>query len=55
MSRTTDELLTALDNLAESWKTLGHPTQHQVQREIMRELRAKLADNAPRPSQKGRR
>lgn len=55
MSRTTDELLTVLDNLTESWKTLGQPSQHQVQREAMRELRANLAETAPKSAQKGRR
>lgn len=44
MSRTLHELLAVLDNLTESWKTLGHPTQSKVQREAMAELKALLPD-----------
>lgn len=43
MSRTIPDLLDALDNLAGSWKTMGHPTQAKVQAEALAELRQHLA------------
>lgn len=52
MKRTLDELLDVLDNLTESWKTLGHKAQHKVQDEAMAELRAALTD---KPEQGKRR
>lgn len=55
MSRSVDELLTVLDNLAESWKTLGQPSQHQVQTAALHELRAHLQAKPAQQQQKGRR
>lgn len=44
MSRSIDEILTTLENLSESWKTLGHPTQAKVQAEALSDLRALLVE-----------
>lgn len=54
MNRSVDELLTVLDNLSESWKTLGQPSQHQVQTEAVRELRTHLQARSS-AQQKGKR
>lgn len=50
--RTLDQLLETLDNLAVSWKTLGHPTQSKVQAEAMQELREALADKTDQPKRR---
>lgn len=50
--KTLDQILETLDNLATSWKTLGHPTQAKVQAEAMQELRAALVDKPDQPKRR---
>lgn len=44
--KTLDQILETLDNLAASWKTLGHPTQAKVQTEAISDLRSALVDKS---------
>lgn len=50
--KTLDQVLETLDNLSESWKTLGHQTQAKVQADAIQELRVLLADKAEQPKRR---